>query len=67
MADSPSHKVRESSLATELGDRAGDALDAAGRMPPGDQRSKAMREATILGNAAEMLQHFVGPTGARIK
>jgi hypothetical protein len=27
-------------------------------MPPGDERADAMKMATILENAAEMLEHF---------
>lgn len=67
MVDSPSLKNPESSLARELVNKADDALDAAGRMPPGDQRTNATRDARVLGNAAEMLQHFVSPVGARKK
>jgi len=48
----------QSSLACKLNIRAADALDGARKMPPGDERAEAMKKATILENAAEMLEHF---------
>lgn len=48
----------QSSLACKLNIRAADALDRARKMPPGDERAEAMKMATILENAAEMLEHF---------
>ena len=52
-----------SSLACKLRIRAADALNTACQMPPGSQRMEAMNKAKILGNAAEMLDHFVGQVG----
>jgi hypothetical protein len=43
------------------------ALDEAREMPPGDGRTKAMRKARILRNAAEMHEHFFGKSGAPAK
>ena len=48
------------SLADELNVRATAALDAAREMPPGVRRMKAMNKATILRNAVEMHEHFLG-------
>ncbi len=53
-----------SSLACKLSIRAADALDAARRMPAGCQRTEAMNKAKVLGNAADILDHFVGPVSA---
>ncbi|MDI2076158.1 MULTISPECIES: hypothetical protein [Bradyrhizobium] len=36
-------------------------------MPPGDERAEAMKKATILENAAEMLEHFSGRVGVPAK
>jgi hypothetical protein len=36
-------------------------------MPPGDDRAEAMKKATILENAAEMLVHFSGRVGVPAK
>jgi len=48
------------SLADELNVRAKAALDAAREMPPGVRRAKAMNKATILRNAVEIHEHFLG-------
>jgi hypothetical protein len=53
-------KRTQSSLACELNVRAVDALDAARKMSPGDERTEAMKTAKILGNAAEIHEHFFG-------
>jgi hypothetical protein len=60
-------KRTQSSLANELNTRAVAALDEAREMPPGDERTKAMRKARILRNAAEMHEHFLGESGAPAK
>jgi hypothetical protein len=52
-------KRTQSTLTCELNIRAADALDEA-RMPPGDERAQAMQKATILENAAEMLEYLSG-------
>jgi hypothetical protein len=57
-------KRTRSSLASVLDVRAVDALDAARKMPPGGERTAAMRKATILGNAAEMIKSFSGSARA---
>lgn len=57
----------QSSLACKLNIRAADALDRARKMPPGDERADAMKMATILENAAEMLEHFSGRVGVPAK
>ena len=51
-------KRTQSTLAGELNIRAADALEEARKMPPGDERAEAMQKATILENAAEMLEHL---------
>jgi hypothetical protein len=48
----------ETSLAHRLGIQAADALDRAGKMPPGRGRLEAMQKATILQNASDMMEHF---------
>lgn len=48
------------SLADELNVRATAAMDAAREMPPGVRRAKATNKATILRNAAEIHEHFLG-------
>jgi hypothetical protein len=53
-------KGTQSTLTCELNIRAADALDEARKMPPGDERAEAMQKATILENAAEMLEHLSG-------
>jgi hypothetical protein len=60
-------KRTQSSLVNELNNRAVTALDEAREMPPGDGRTKAMRKARILRNAAEMHEHFFGKSGAPAK
>jgi hypothetical protein len=60
-------KRAQSSLASELNIRAADALDRAGKMPPGPEHAEAMQKATILENAAEMLEHFSGKVGVPAK
>jgi hypothetical protein len=60
-------KRTRSSLANELNIRAVVALDEASEMPPGEGRTKAMRKARILRNAAEMHEHFFGERGAPAK
>jgi hypothetical protein len=60
-------KRTQSSLASELNKRALAALDEAREMPPGDGRTKAMRKARILRNAAEMHEHFFGKSSAPAK
>jgi len=60
-------KRAQSSLACKLNIRAADALDRACKMPPGDERAEAMKKATILENAAEMLEHFGGKVGVPAK
>ena len=62
----PAKRV-QSSLACRLNIRAADALDRAHKMPPGDERADAMKMATILENAAEMLEHFSGRVGVPAK
>ena len=57
----------QSSLACKLNIRAADALDRARKMPPGDDRAEPMKKATILENAAEMLEHFSGRVGVPAK
>jgi hypothetical protein len=57
-------KRSPSSLARKLSIRAADALNTARKMPLGRQRTEAMKEAKILGNAVEMLDHFVGGVSA---
>ncbi|WP_315702639.1 MULTISPECIES: hypothetical protein [unclassified Bradyrhizobium] len=57
----------QSSLACRLNIRAADALDSARKMPPGDERAAAMKKATILENAAEMIEHFCGKVGVPVK
>jgi hypothetical protein len=56
-------KRAPSSLASELNIRAADALDRARKMPPGHERVEALQKATILENAAEMLEHLGGKVG----
>jgi hypothetical protein len=46
------------SLTCRLNVKATAALDRARNMPDGAERAGTMREAIILGNAAEMLRHF---------
>jgi hypothetical protein len=48
----------QSSLACKLNIWAADAPERARKMPQGDERAEAMKKATILENAAEMLGHF---------
>jgi hypothetical protein len=36
-------------------------------MPPGHERAEAMKKATILENAAKMLEHFSGKVGMPAK
>ena len=43
------------------------ALGETREKPPGDGRTKAMRKARILQNAAEMHEHFLGESGAPAK
>jgi len=50
-------------LASELNIRAANALNRARKMPPGHQRGEALQKATILENAAEMLEHLGGKAG----
>jgi hypothetical protein len=52
-------KQSQPSLAHDLADRAATALDEAGEMPPGDERTEAMQKALVLRNAAE-IQQFLG-------
>jgi len=33
------------------------------KMPPGHERAEALQKATILENAAEMLEHLAGKVG----
>ena len=49
-------KQSQSSLAHDLADRAATALEEAGEMPPGDERTEAMHNAMALRNAAELQQ-----------
>jgi hypothetical protein len=51
-------KRTQPTVAGELDVRAESALDAARKLPLGDERAEAMRRATILENAAEMHRHF---------
>jgi hypothetical protein len=60
-------KRTQSSIADELNIRAVAALDGAREIPLGDERTKAMRKARILRNAAEMHEHFFGKNGAPTK
>jgi hypothetical protein len=60
-------KRTQSTVAGELDVRAVGALDAARKMPPGDERAEALRQATILENAAEMHRHFQRKPGAPAK
>jgi hypothetical protein len=60
-------KRTQSTVAGELDVRAVGALDAARKMPLGDERAKAMRQATILENAAEMHRHFLPKVGTPAK
>jgi hypothetical protein len=60
-------KRTRSSLACELNVRAVDALDTARKMSPGDERTEAMKKAKILGNAAEIHEHFFGKVGKPAK
>jgi len=60
-----SDEENQSTLACELNIRAADALDEARKMPPGDERAEAMQKATILENAAEMLEHLGGRSACR--
>jgi hypothetical protein len=60
-------KRTQSSIADELNIRAVAALDGAREIPLGDERTKAMRKARILRNAAEMHEHFFGKNGAPAK
>jgi len=60
-------KRDQSSLACVLNVRAVDALERARRMPPGGERSEAIKKAKILENAAEMLGHLSGKVGAPAK
>ena len=57
-------KQSQSSLAHDLADRAATALEEAGEMPPGDERTEAMHKATVLRNAADIQQLFGGKRGA---
>jgi hypothetical protein len=56
-------KKSQSSLAHDLADRAATALEEAGEMPPGDERTEAMHKATVLRNAADIQQLFGGKRG----
>lgn len=56
-------KRARSSLVSELNIRAAEALNRARKMPPGHERAEAMQKATILENAAEMLEHFTSKVG----
>jgi hypothetical protein len=60
-------KRTQSTVGCELDVRAVGALDAARKMPLGDERAAAMRQATILENAAEMHRHFHPKVGAPAK
>jgi hypothetical protein len=60
-------KRTQSSVANELNIRAAFALEEARAMPAGDGRTKAMRQAKILRNAAEMHKHFFGKGSAPVK
>jgi hypothetical protein len=60
-------KRTQPTVAGELDVRAESALDAARKMPLGDERAEAMRRATILENAAEMHRHFQRKPGAPAK
>jgi hypothetical protein len=60
-------KRTQSLVADELNIRAVAALDGAREIPLGDERTKAMRKARILRNAAEMHEHFLGKNGAPAK
>jgi hypothetical protein len=60
-------KRAQTSLASELNIKAADVLERAGKMPPGHELAKARQKATILQNAAEMLEHFNGKVGVRTK
>jgi hypothetical protein len=53
------HKQNPSTLVQDLNTGAAAALDKAGEMPQGDERTEAMHKAVALRNAAE-LQHLLG-------
>jgi len=55
------------SLAAKLAVRAENALEKADRMLPGGERAAAIRNAKILANAAELLQHFSSTGGPQPK
>jgi hypothetical protein len=57
-------KQSQSSLAHDLADRAATALEEAGEMPPGDERTEAMQKAVVLRNASEIQHLFGGKRGA---
>ena len=57
-------KQSQSSLAHDLADRAATALEEAGEMPPGDERTEANNKATVFRNAAEMHELLCGKRGA---
>jgi len=42
-------------------------LERARKMSPGHERAEALQKATILKNAAEMLEHFSGKVGVPVK
>ena len=50
----------QSSIARDLAERAGTAMDEAHEMPPGDERAEAIRKATVLRNAADIQQQLGG-------
>lgn len=67
--DKPSEpaKRERSSLHATLATRAENALETAGLMQQGGERAAAIRKATILANAAEILGHFNGSVRSRTK
>lgn len=54
-------------LLDELNIRAMAALNEAREIPPGVRRAEAMNKATILRNAVELHEHFLGKGRARVR
>ncbi|XUM19572.1 hypothetical protein ACRAVF_17815 [Bradyrhizobium oligotrophicum S58] len=67
--EGPSEPAKQgpSSLHAALATRAETALERAGLMQPGGERAAAIRKATILANAAEIVGHFNGSVRLRTK
>ena len=57
-------KQSQSSLAHDLADRAATALEEAGEMPPGDERTEANNKATVFRNAARIHELLCGKRDA---